>query len=334
MKEEAQRAEALPWLVPLLSQYREQALPSGLLLTGELDLGLGALGSWLALQQLGDSASAVADYFEVSVPAKRQTIGVEQIRDTNKFIATTSVNGRGRVVLIREAERMTVSAANALLKTLEEPPPGGLLILIAPSVQSLLPTIVSRVHRHHVLPPSKDVGLAWAQAAMPQASSLPEEKLTLLWTLARGVPARVVELINSDVVARLEKLATQLNSALEPGADLLQVAQSWADDLGVQVLDNAVYLLVEVLRQRQGKGRWSATLPVLESLQEGLRHLSDSQLHEFLDAIQLSIARATGRQSEDAIYASESLRIGGPLNLPWVIADTVVRFKRAQIKSA
>ncbi|MGA1622212.1 MAG: DNA polymerase III subunit delta' [Synechocystis sp.] len=73
-------------------------------------------------------------------------IRVEQIREINRFLSRPPLEANRAVVLIEAAEAMNEGAANALLKTLEEPG-RATLILLAPSVDSLLPTLVSRCQR-------------------------------------------------------------------------------------------------------------------------------------------------------------------------------------------
>ena len=75
-------------------------------------------------------------------PSKQ--ISVDQIRGLADFISMSAHQGGRRVVVIHPAEAMNANAANALLKNLEEPPPGLLFILVTHKPQQLLPTILSR----------------------------------------------------------------------------------------------------------------------------------------------------------------------------------------------
>ncbi len=74
----------------------------------------------------------------------KQTISIDQIRDLQHQLSLRPHSAKYKTGIILEAQRMTVEAQNALLKTLEEPPARSILILTAPSTKSLLPTIVSR----------------------------------------------------------------------------------------------------------------------------------------------------------------------------------------------
>lgn len=75
-------------------------------------------------------------------PSKQ--ISIDQIRGLADFFGMSAHQGGRRVILIHPAEAMNINAANALLKSLEEPPPGLLFILVSHKPQQLLPTILSR----------------------------------------------------------------------------------------------------------------------------------------------------------------------------------------------
>jgi len=80
----------------------------------------------------------------VEPESKSRVIKTEAIRDLNQFINQTSYEGGWKAAVLLDAHRLYENAANAFLKTLEEPPPKCLLLLITDSPQALLPTILSR----------------------------------------------------------------------------------------------------------------------------------------------------------------------------------------------
>ena len=88
-------------------------------------------------------------------------IRVDAMRDAIEFSQRTSGRGRGKIVLIFPAERMNAVTANALLKTLEEPPGDVKFVLASESAHQLLPTIRSRCLGHSMEWPALDVALAW-----------------------------------------------------------------------------------------------------------------------------------------------------------------------------
>ena len=88
-------------------------------------------------------------------------IRVEAMRDAVEFSQRTSARGRGKVVLVYPAEQMNHITANALLKTLEEPPGDVRFILASESAHQLLPTIRSRCISHTMVWPNRADSLAW-----------------------------------------------------------------------------------------------------------------------------------------------------------------------------
>jgi DNA polymerase-3 subunit delta' len=87
------------------------------------------------------------------VEADKTTIGVDSIRKVGRFFEKTAQLGYSKTVLIFAAETMTIAAANALLKTLEEPTANSFIILLSSSRDTLLPTIISRCRLIEIRPP-------------------------------------------------------------------------------------------------------------------------------------------------------------------------------------
>lgn len=97
---------------------------------------------------LGNSgAGAPTSKFDTTIlepEEDKQAISIDQIRDLQHQLSLKPYAAKFKTGIILEAQRMTVEAQNALLKTLEEPPAHSVLILTTPSTKNLLPTIVSR----------------------------------------------------------------------------------------------------------------------------------------------------------------------------------------------
>ena len=116
-----------------------------------------------ALAALTEPAAEMADTRKPADKKTSQFITVAQIRELADFVnLTTHCNGL-RVILIHPAEAMNVHAANALLKTLEEPPAGTLFILVSHHPQRLLPTIRSRCQKVSIPLPGHADALQWLQ---------------------------------------------------------------------------------------------------------------------------------------------------------------------------
>lgn len=91
-------------------------------------------------------------------------IAIAQVRELADFVNLSSHRNGPRVILIHPAEAMNPPAANALLKTLEEPPPETLIILVSHQPSHLLPTIRSRCRKLEMPMPDREAALAWLEA--------------------------------------------------------------------------------------------------------------------------------------------------------------------------
>ncbi|MEM7400924.1 MAG: DNA polymerase III subunit delta' [Pseudomonadota bacterium] len=92
---------------------------------------------------------------------KSEQIKIDDIRELNQFMTLSRQQGKYKIVCINTAENMNINAANALLKTLEEPPENSILLLVSHHADALLPTIKSRCQnwKHHI--PSEALSLKW-----------------------------------------------------------------------------------------------------------------------------------------------------------------------------
>lgn len=153
--------------------------------------------------------------------AKKQassSIGIDQIRALEDFVFIGSHRNARRVILITEAEAMTLPAANSLLKILEEPPASVYFILISNNQKKLLPTLRSR---SRLVPFSRPDGQATAQW-LEQAGL--DVKAARYLDLAGGAPLRVLQWKNDGQLAAIDALVDSLLSA---PADPLMLAARW-----------------------------------------------------------------------------------------------------------
>jgi DNA polymerase-3 subunit delta' len=143
-------------IVRCFSESRKSGrLGHAYLLTGGTPPALEALARQLATDVLEAPAQDHPDFYYVRPESKSRRITVEQMRDLEKSLYLMPFKAPCKVALIASAERMCAGqaeAANAFLKTLEEPPARTLLLLCSDRPQLLLPTIISRCLRLDLLP--------------------------------------------------------------------------------------------------------------------------------------------------------------------------------------
>jgi DNA polymerase-3 subunit delta' len=233
----------LPWLAEPWSRVARALesgrMPAGLLIVGRAGLGCARLAEAIARALLcadpAPDASACGrcaacremdagahpDCLSVGLLEDKTQILIEQIRDLTAAMALTAGEKGVRCAIVSPADKLGTPAANALLKTLEEPPPGATLILVAESPTQLPATVVSRCLRLAVPLPEGEAALAWLDQHAGRSD------WPLLLALSGGAPlaaVRLAEEAGDDLHARLAGL---LDAAAGP-RDPLAVAAEFA----------------------------------------------------------------------------------------------------------
>ena len=141
---------------------------------------------------------------------RKGSLSVEELRKITPFLRkTASVENGWRVVIVDDADTMTRSSQNALLKILEEPPPKALLILITHRLSSLLPTILSRVNVVHFQTFSSDE----LQSVLLQSHPhLTEAQIKDILVMAEGSLGRALEFAKPEQIELIDMMKSILSS--------------------------------------------------------------------------------------------------------------------------
>jgi len=140
------------------------------------------------------AADTYPDFIFLQPSEESNTIAVDEIRGLIGKLALTRHFDRKKIALIQHADRINANAANALLKTLEEPPAETILILMTDKPQALPATIRSRCQQTSLNLPDETEALAWLQS---QNGTTRWESLL---KLAQGAPLAALDLLQSDLV--------------------------------------------------------------------------------------------------------------------------------------
>ncbi len=152
-------------------------------------------------------------YPDLHLVAPNGSTKIDEIRELQAKTALAPYEGRWRVAVLTDFQLATSSAANAMLKLLEEPPPQVVLLLTAPDRDALPPTVVSRCEQLQLRPVSREViGKALRQRG------LEDDQAEFLATLAAGRPGLAIRLVERP------ELLEQRREALDSLQDLLQLA--------------------------------------------------------------------------------------------------------------
>jgi len=195
------------------------------------------------------SGEAPARAASARAPKASREIVIDQVRALAGFVELASHRGAERVILIDPADAMNAAAANALLKTLEEPPPAVRFVLTSDRPERLPATIRSRCRRLPVRLPTAEELRAWLSKERPDATGAsldaaiaasggaPFAALTFLQdpgSRARDrMAAALATLPEADPIAVAEALA---GNEAEP---LLRALHAWTVDLGRSLLGAA-----------------------------------------------------------------------------------------------
>ena len=152
----------------------------------------------------------------------RYSIGIGDIRDQIIQRLTLKANyGHMRLLVIEPAERMTRAASNALLKSLEEPPPDTMLFLISHQPGRLLATIRSRCQRYALPEPDAEQSQTWLSEFMP-----PEQAKSALQA-GGGMPMRALQMQQDDQVDFRNDFEQGLTDVLEGRQSETAFASAW-----------------------------------------------------------------------------------------------------------
>lgn len=256
------KAGLYPWLhrdyENLVRAQQRGRLPHALLLAGPRGIGKHELGRSLALSVLMMNSSNISqsrafklfaagthpDYMELFPLEDKTLISIDQVRELISRVSLTAQLSTYKVALIRPAETMHDAAANALLKTLEEPAGNTVIILISHNVGLLPLTIRSRCHRTVVKLPEYQVALDWLQQRI-------KGDVGQYLELANGSPLTAREFHDRGMVSQQGEMVKDLALLYQGELSVFSVAQRWRNfDLTVciswlrQLVNSLIYHLM------------------------------------------------------------------------------------------
>jgi len=150
-------------------------------------------------------------------------IKVDQIRDLVDYFHLSSQFNKYKIAVIEPAESMNRSSANGLLKTLEEPPAGALLILISHQVSRLAVTIRSRCQRLNFSSTYADTTLSWLKEKLDDN----DKDIKSLLNLSQGRPFHALKLHDSEQLSQQKEILQDLIHIRTGQAEPVNLAEKW-----------------------------------------------------------------------------------------------------------
>lgn len=188
-------------------------------------------------------------------------IRLEQIREITQFLGRSSLEAARKVVVLEQAETMAEAAANGLLKTLEEPGKAT-LILIAPSTESLLPTLVSRCQRI----PFYRLAQTQMETVLRQTGNQEILKETSVLAIAQGSPGEAISFFQ-----QLQTIPTELLKKLTNPPKTARKALELAKEID-KTLDSETQLwLIDYLQHSYWQS--CASPSIIQQLEQARKYL-------------------------------------------------------------
>jgi len=315
--------QLLPWLTPAVAQL-EGALRAGnlghaWLISGPAGVGKINLALVLARRLLGDATepavlaasealAAIASRHEAAdrhpdlhwlFPEEdKQTVTIEQVRDITETLTLTAHRGGAKVVVIEPAEALTTAAANALLKTLEEPTPRGYLLLVSHQPGRLPATVRSRCQHLVLRAPSAAAIASWLEVSPAAVAAVQRA--------AGPAPLRVAAALKQDTHSIFNKLESDLAELSQDRSDPQAMAQAWAKGDTELALGWLRRRLQEELKARfaASGGSTEVTEPAGATLHNAWRSLPTRALFDVYDRAEKLVNQlGSGLNVELAIVA-------------------------------
>jgi len=226
------------------------------------------------------------DFTRIEPEEGGQFIKIDQIREAMNVIHSTAVVSEYRVILIVPASAMNTQSANALLKTLEEPPPHTLFMLICDQSLRLPATITSRCQKIVFPIPDREMALTWLQS---QVSHQDKETLSLALNIAEGAPLQARDFLMNDTMTLRQDLYEGLVKMRARQMDPLLFSTQW-EEKNIKILLHFLLIWLQDLLRFQ--------------LTQSQAHLTNSDYYTAIHTLAGKLARENLLQYYDTIQKS------------------------------
>lgn len=286
-----------PWLLTdanaLMARSRDSRLPHALLLAGVDGIGKRAFAQWLAeallcrnpmgqgaCGQCGSCHQLLAgshpDFRKLEPEGANAQIKVDSIRGLVEWLQLTASQGSYRVALLEQADTLNRSAANSLLKTLEEPADHAVLILTGTRLGALPATIRSRCQKVTLKMTDKAAALEWLSASVENTEIALKE--------AGGGPYRAIDLAGDEVAAAKTLLLKAWQDLFLHKGSVGRISDSLSSLDTSQCL--AIFMSWTLVAAKQGASLEIGVNPAVEAvLSETRERLSNEQWFTFHDRL-------------------------------------------------
>ncbi|MFC4261223.1 DNA polymerase III subunit delta' [Marinobacter lacisalsi] len=242
----------MPWLTPVMERFAQALdqgrLPHATLVHGERGVGKRRLAESIAALLVCEHRTAggteacgqcrqcqlVAGEshpdIRVYQPEKSRMVRIDQVRALSQFAVASPQVAGFKVAIVNRADQLNINAANALLKTLEEPAADVVLLLLQETGRPVLPTIRSRCRIMPLATPSAGEAASWLSRQLAGRDEAPgTDAQALALHLAGGAPRLALELLDSGFLQQREAALEAFRQFMKGGTTVAVAARAFRD---------------------------------------------------------------------------------------------------------
>lgn len=222
------------------------------------------------------------DFLSVAPLEEGKVIGVDQIRELPSFYALKAHYGGRKVAIISVAESMNIAASNALLKTLEEPPSGAVMILVTEQYDRLSMTIRSRCQRVAFEHVEQELAIAWLREQLDSPTGIAEAL-----SLSGGAPLTALQYLAEGGSELQEEIMRVWAAVLEGQTNPISLENTFRDhqiSAVLNALTQLIYLLI-LLESGSFDALYTPDSDLKRNLQACANGLNFRDLYAILDVV-------------------------------------------------
>lgn len=256
-----------PWLKEYLDQWLELILsnkvPHAILLSGAKGLAKRELAQSMAHLAVCENLTEKGvcntckgchlfnsgNHTDVkTITAEKEVIKVAQIRNLSKDVVLSSTRNQHRIMIIENAEKMNKASANALLKTLEEPPENVVIILTTSEIGYLLPTIKSRCFKIAI----KTVDVQQLRMYLLKSNTSSTNEVNQAIILANYAPVVAKNIIENNILSVVTSMLNDLNQIVIKKQTVLEISKQWIKNEQTEYLYLIAAYFLSVVKYHNG----------------------------------------------------------------------------------
>lgn len=307
----------------IMQMQQQDRMPHALLLCGPEGIGLTQFAQTLAMQMLclakDETINEACDRCQSCQLYKAGThpdisliepeeagkqLKIAQVRELIEYVALKSFSGKSKIAIIEPADAMNRATANALLKTLEEPPSQSMLFLLSHRPSKLPITIRSRCQRIEFQPAYDATTNDWLHEQLVESNFTAEPLLQL----AGGGPLKALTLAQDEELAVRQTLLKDLKTIRQQGFDPVQIASKWQEHGLENILSWLMKIIVDLIRLKLVNEKAKlVNIDLKQDLQDLVNALDLPALVRNYDFVLLKYQQSTGPMNYNPLSIIEEV---------------------------